>query len=206
MSKFHYFSGILESQKKLNNITSSNSSPLASYIVRHKACYNIVGNFFLDSWSFTIMTWLQPNSIGGLWVSYWLLYFSYPLSTKNNRSISTPSRIIGLGPTMLDRSFFKRSIVFGKKSSIRVTKLFATSKIWLWLLKFTVNCLMIGTFIPYWPICLGWKRDLRSQNLKPTPFAIFWAVSPAKKRLYSVILESSNNVAWGKSYTSSIIK
>lgn len=37
------------SVKKLNKITSSNSNPLASYIVNTKAFYNSIGNFAFDS-------------------------------------------------------------------------------------------------------------------------------------------------------------
>lgn len=42
---------------------------------------------------------------------------------------------------------------------------------------------------------LGENNDFKSQNLKPTPLAIFWAVSPAKNKPYSVIFDNNKSNA-----------
>lgn len=55
-SSSHYFFVRLELLKKLKSMTSSNSSPFASYTVRHRAWLRIEGKLCLDFWSLTITT------------------------------------------------------------------------------------------------------------------------------------------------------
>lgn len=67
----------------------------------------------------------------------------------------------------------------GKSISKQETIEFANCNMLLWDLKLTVKCLRTGGVNYKDPLnILGLNKDLKSQNLKPTPLAIVWAVSP----------------------------
>lgn len=74
------------------------------------------------------------------------LNYSSPHKMKNNSSGSALASKMGLGPSMLDLSFFNLSMVEGKKSSMEVTIELANSRILLWDLKFIVRCLITGIY------------------------------------------------------------
>ena len=85
------------------------------------------------------------------------------------------SRMIGLRPSRVDFSLISLSIVSGKKSSMAEMTELARVKMRLCDRKFTVSWRTLGAEKSViLSICL------RSQNLKPTPLAMVYAVSPAK--------------------------
>lgn len=151
-------------------------------MVRHKACCSIDGMFFLLSKFLTIMTWSHPNSRGGflkLPSFYGIILSSTPQSTLKSSYSSPEDKRIGFGPCKSDISFFNLSIVLGKRISKQETIELASCRMLLWDLKLTVKCFRTGGFISKDPAkILGLNNDFKSQNLKPTPLAIVWAVSP----------------------------
>ena len=79
----------------------------------------------------------------------------------------------------MDIYLFSLSIVFGNKIYIEDTTEFASCKILLCDLKFTVSCFTTGLVrVSEESNILGSNRFFKSQNLKPIPLAIVWAVSP----------------------------
>lgn len=101
-----------------------------------------------------------------------LLNFSSPQSIKKRSSGSASASRIGFGPSILERSLFNLSIVFGKNNSIKVTTELASSKILLCDLKLIVNYLTTGMVINISSINSVLNNDERSQKRNPTPCAI----------------------------------
>lgn len=83
--------------------------------------------------------------------------------------------MIGLRPSRVDFSLISLSMVRGKKSSMAEMTELARVRMRLCDRKFTVSWRTLGAEKSViLSICL------RSQNLKPTPLAMVYAVSPAK--------------------------